>query len=152
MVQSERTGSRATQTNALVSDLGLSLFLSSSLFVHAQLWMSLTFWQMSTIRSPFSSQFVTSNFSSIRIVLCWFFTSIALGDTNLCLSPMLIRNVSVVEEETTWAVCLFHQCNQSVHVTDGVTVTSLFTSLLQKISTDVDCLCQIALNRKFYKF
>ena len=62
--------------------------------------MSLTLWEMSTIRSPFSSQIVTSYFSSILIVRCWFFTLIALGDTNLCLSLMLVRNASVVEEET----------------------------------------------------
>jgi len=30
---------------------------------------------------------------------------------------------------TTRAVCLYHQHNQSIHVTDGVAVTSLSTSL-----------------------
>ena len=39
-------------------------------------------------------------------------------------------------------------CNQSTHVTDGVTVTLLSASLLQKISAATDCLCQIVLNRK----
>jgi len=34
-----------------------------------------------------------------------------------------------------------------MHVTDGVTVMSLLVSLLQKISVDTDCLCQIALNQ-----
>ena len=34
-----------------------------------------------------------------------------------------------------------------MHVTDGVTVTSLSASLLQKISVATDHLCQIALNR-----
>jgi hypothetical protein len=65
--------------------------------------MSLTLWQMSSIHLPFSSQIVTSNFSSILvlIVLYWFFTWIALGDTNLCLSLMLVRNANIVEEETT---------------------------------------------------
>jgi hypothetical protein len=31
-------------------------------------------------------------------------------------------------------------CNQSTHVTDGVTVTLLSASLLQKISAATDCL------------
>jgi hypothetical protein len=38
-------------------------------------------------------------------------------------------------------------------MTDGVTVTSLPASLLQKISATMDCLCQVALNRKLsHKF
>lgn len=55
---------------------------------------------------------------------------------------------NVVEEETTWATCLYNQCNQSIHITDGVIVTSLSVSLLQKISVAMDHLCQIALNWK----
>jgi len=45
----------------------------------------------------------TSNFSSILVLIIrhWFFTWIALGDTNLCLSLMLVRSANVVEEETT---------------------------------------------------
>jgi len=39
--------------------------------------------------------------------------------------------------------------NVSIHnVTDGVTVMSLSASLLQKISVNVDFVCQIVLNSK----
>lgn len=61
---------------------------------------------------------------------------------------MLVRSISAFEEETKWAMWLYHQHNQFIHVTDGVIVTSLSASLLQKISVAVDCLCQITLNRK----
>jgi len=42
---------------------------------------------------------------------------------------------------------VYHQHNQLIHVTDGLTVMSLSASLLQKISAATDRLCQIALNR-----
>ena len=45
------------------------------------------------------------------------------------------------------AVCLFRQCNQSIHVTDGVTVTSLSNSLQYKTSAAMNHVCQIALNQ-----
>jgi DNA/RNA-binding domain of Phe-tRNA-synthetase-like protein len=61
---------------------------------------------------------------------------------------MLVRKANAVEEETEWATRLYHQCNQSIHVTDGVTVTSLSASLLQKIRAATDHLCQITLNQK----
>jgi hypothetical protein len=37
---------------------------------------------------------------------------------------------------------------RSIHVTGGVTVTSLSAGLLQKISAATECLCQIALSGK----
>ena len=108
------------------------------------IWASLTLWHMSTILSPFSSWPITSNFSSVLIVLCQFFTWIALGYVDLHFS----FNTNAIEEETASAAWLYHQHNQSVHVTDGVTVMSLSASLLQKISVATNHLCQIVLNRK----
>jgi len=55
---------------------------------------------MSIFRSPFSSQ-LTSNFSSVLIVICLFFTWIALGDVDLCVTLMLVRKANAVEEEGT---------------------------------------------------
>jgi hypothetical protein len=55
---------------------------------------------MSTIRSPFSSRLITSNFSSVLIVCCRFFTLIALGDADLRFSLILVRKANAVEEET----------------------------------------------------
>jgi hypothetical protein len=51
---------------------------------------------MSTIHSPFSSWLITSNFSSVLIVFCQFFTWIALGYVDLHFS----LNTNAVEEET----------------------------------------------------
>ena len=59
---------------------------------------------------------------------------------------MLIRKASAVEEETRRTV-IYHQRNQYIHVTDGVTVASLSASLLQKIIAATYRLCQIASNR-----
>jgi hypothetical protein len=59
----------------------------------------------------------------------------------------LVRKASAVEEETKLTAWLYHQRNQSINVTDGVTVTSLPCNLLQKISATTDRICQIALNR-----
>ena len=108
-------------------------------------FLSLTLWHISPIRSPFSSRLITCNFSSVPIVFRRFFTWIALGDADLRFPLILVRKVNGVEEETKWSVWLYHQRNQSIHVTEGVTVTSLPASLLQKIS-------QIALNQKFEKW
>jgi hypothetical protein len=56
------------------------------------------------------------------------------------------------EEVTISATFLYHQLNQSIHITDGVTVMSLSPSLLQK-SVAMDDLCQIVLNQKLsHKF
>jgi hypothetical protein len=60
----------------------------------------------------------------------------------------LVRKANAVKEETKWATWLYHQRNKSIHVTDGVTMTSLSASLLQKIHAAMDRLCQILLNWK----
>jgi hypothetical protein len=57
---------------------------------------------MSTFCSPFSSQ-LTSNFSSVLIVIRIFLTWIALGGVDLCLSLMLVWKTNAVEEEGTRA-------------------------------------------------
>ena len=44
----------------------------------------LTLWHMSTIRSPFLSQVITSNFLSVLIVFHQFSTWIARSDVDLC--------------------------------------------------------------------
>jgi len=41
-----------------------------------------------------------------------------------------------------WFSWLYHQHNQSIYVTEGVTVMSLAASLLRKISAAIDHLCQ----------
>jgi len=55
---------------------------------------------VSTIRSPFSSWLIASNFSSISIIFCQFFTWIALGGVDFHLSLMLVRKGNACEEET----------------------------------------------------
>jgi hypothetical protein len=60
---------------------------------------------------------------------------------------MLVRKANADEEQTKWAVSLYHQHDQSIPVTDDVTVASLPASLPQKISAFMDHLRQIALNR-----
>jgi len=62
------------------------------------LQMSLTLWRMSTIHSPFSNRLITSNFSSVLIVCCQFFTWIALGDVDLHFSFTLVRKADVEEK------------------------------------------------------
>jgi len=63
---------------------------------------------MSTIQSPFSSWHITSIFSPIMIVFHRFLTWIA-------------RGVSLILEIRTnvFAMGLYHQCNQSIRMTDG---------------------------------
>jgi hypothetical protein len=46
---------------------------------------------------------------------------------------------------------IYHQRNQSIQVTDGMTVMSLSASLLQKIKVAMDHLCQITLNQKLLR-
>jgi hypothetical protein len=60
---------------------------------------------------------------------------------------MLVRKPDVVEEETS-EQCDCHRHNHSMHVTDGMTVISLFASRLWKICVAPDWLCQIAVNPK----
>jgi len=83
------------------------------------------------------------------LVFIW----IPVDDGDLCFSLMLARKANDVEEETMWNVWLNFHHNQSLHVTDIVTVMSLSASLLQKVSAATDHLCQITLNRKLlHKF
>ena len=81
------------------------------------------------------------------MIFCSFFTWIALGDVDWHFSNMLVRNTNGVEEETTWTMWLY-KCNQSKHVTNGVTVMPLSASLLHEISVAIGCLWQIVLNQK----
>jgi len=88
---------------------------------------------MSTICSPLSSQLIISNISLILTIFQWFFTGIELGDVDWWFSLMLVRKANAVDEETKWAMSLYHQHKQSIHMTNGVTVMPLTASLLQKI-------------------
>jgi len=57
----------------------------------------------STVRSPFSNQLITSNFSSFLILFREFFTWTALGEADLRLSLVLVTNNNAVEAGTTSA-------------------------------------------------
>jgi len=116
---------------------------------------------MPTIHSPFLSHLIASNFSSILTVFLWFFIWTALGDVDLCSSLILVTKAYAVEQGATSAMRFYHQCNQSIHMADGVTAMSLSASLQDKtvppgiilsncvqLKTITDCLCQIALNGK----
>jgi len=63
---------------------------------------SLTSQHLPTICSTFSSRLITSNFSSIMIVFCQFFTWIALGDVDLHLPLILVTKANAVAEKTKW--------------------------------------------------
>jgi hypothetical protein len=103
---------------------------------------------LSSICSPFSSWLILSNFSSIPIVFCWFFTWNALGYVFFGFSLSLVTKVNAVEGGTTSDTWLYHQSKHSTHVTNGMTVTSLSVSLQHKTSATRPCLCQIVLNCK----
>jgi hypothetical protein len=92
---------------------------------------------------------VLVNLSSILIVFHRFFTWITLGDTDLCFSFIFLPKANGDEGGITWAVCLYHQCNQSVRVTDGMTVTLFSDGLQHKTSAATFHLCQIALYWRF---
>ena len=59
---------------------------------------------------------------------------------------VLLRRANAVEAKINCAVLFSRQRNQSIRVTNGMTVTPLSASPLQKISVTMDCLCQIMLN------
>ena len=99
----------------------------------------------STVRSPLSGQLITSNFSSIVIVFRWVFTWFALKWWTFRFPTHLGKK----SQRYSTAGCLYHKHNQSIRVTDGVTVTSLSASLLQKISAGTDRLSQNAFNRNY---
>jgi len=54
-----------------------------------------------------------SKFTAILSIFHQFFTSIALGNTYLCFSLMLVRKANT-DEGNSWALWLYHQCNQSI--------------------------------------
>jgi hypothetical protein len=80
----------------------------------------------------FSSKLITCNCSSVLIVFCWFFTWNSLGDVALRICLTLVRKANAVDEETRWTAWLYHYCEQSIRVTDGMTVILLFASLQHK--------------------
>jgi hypothetical protein len=107
----------------------------------------------------FSNWLIMSNLSSVTIFFHQFFTWNSLGDVDLHFSLMLVRKDNAPQVATKWAVWLYHHSNQSVHMTDRATLSSLTVSVLQKISVATDHLLQIALNwkllnifEKWYKF
>ena len=57
-----------------------------------------------------------------------FFSWIALGTVELHVSVILVKKATAVKGGTTSATWLYHQHNQSIHMTDGVTVMSLSAS------------------------
>jgi len=58
---------------------------------------------MSTIRSSFSDQVITSNFLSVLIVFHQFCTWIAPSDVDLCFLLVLVTKASAIEGGTTLA-------------------------------------------------
>jgi len=132
--------------NTLVPDLPHYVILSAlSCTVCEQLWANLTLQHTSTIHSPFLSQLITYNFSSILIALHQYFTWIALSDADLCFSLILVIKANAVEGGTT-PVVWYHQRNQSTHVTNGMNVTAPSANLQHKTSAAIDRVWQIALN------
>jgi len=63
--------------------------------------MNLTLWHMSTIRSPFSNQVITSNFLSVLFVFHQFCTWIAPSDVDLRFLLILVTKASAIEGGTT---------------------------------------------------
>jgi hypothetical protein len=82
------------------------------------------------------------------MVFHWFFTWIVLRYADLHFLLILVMKANAVEGGTTSAMWLYHQRNQTIHVTDGVTVTSLSASLQHKTQAAMDHICQIILNKK----
>ena len=64
----------------------------------------------------------------------------------------LYQKPMLLEQGTTSATLLYQQCNQSMHMTDGMRVMSLSASLQHKTSPARDCLCQTTLNPKLLCF
>ena len=106
------------------------------------IWAHLTLWHKSTIHSLFLSWHTASNFSSVLIVFRWFFNWLALGDLDYVSEVVLVTKANVVEGGIISPTWLYHQHNQSTHMT----ATSL--PLTSNTSVAGDRLCQIALNQK----
>jgi hypothetical protein len=79
------------------------------------------------------------------------FTWITAGDVDLRFSREFLRKAKAVDEETTCASRLYHQRNQSMHMTDGVTVMSLSaaTKRLYQILVNQELSCTFEKWRKF---
>jgi hypothetical protein len=60
------------------------------------------------------------NFPSLLTVFCRFFPWIMQGDGDLCFSLILVTKANSVDGGSTSAAQLYHQCNQSTLVTDGM--------------------------------
>jgi hypothetical protein len=91
--------------NTLLHDIAFSVTLSAfSQTVYMLLRAYLTLQHVSTIHSFFSSQLITSNFSSILIIFCQFFTWIVLGNVDIHFSLILVTKASADERETMSAV------------------------------------------------
>jgi hypothetical protein len=105
---------------------------------------------MSAIHVPFSSWVITSNSSLVLTVFRQFFTWITLNNTDLHFLLILVTKANAVEGTTTSAAWLYHQCSQSIHVTDGMTATSLSASLWHKKRATTDHVGQITLNWKLW--
>jgi hypothetical protein len=136
------------RTNSVVSDIALSLMLSSlSWIVHTLLWASVTLHHTSAIPSLLQ---LTCNFSSVLIVCCWFLTWVALDDVHLCFSLMLIRKPNAVEEEGTWAASFYYSI---IHTHDWWHDSYIsFYLPPAEGSVAMDHLFQIVLNWKLCKF
>ena len=113
----------------LVLHFALSLILSAlPQNVCTLLLVNRTLWHMSTIPSPFSSQLITSNLSSVLNVFCQIFTWIALSDVDLHFSLTLVTKPKLLKRK------LYQLCDYIIniirqHMTDGLTVTSISASL-----------------------
>jgi len=131
------------------SDSAFSVIISAlSRTVHRLISTCITLQHMSKNCSNLSSQFITSNFPSILIAWCRFFTCAALGDVDLCFSHIFISKPMMTKGEPHEMHLLYHQHNQHKHVTDGVKVTWISASPQRKTSTAKFRQRQIALNQK----
>jgi len=99
----------------------------------------------------FSSWIITANFSSVAIVCHQFLTWIAQSYVDLCLTLLLVRKFSAVEEELNEP---YHNITSMINPYRWIMVClvmSLSASFLQKISAATDHLCQIALKQNHAK-
>jgi len=79
-------------------------------------------------------------FSLILIVFHQFSSWITLDDVDLCFSLILVTKANAVEGGTTSAAWLYHQCTQSIHVTDGMIVMSISASLRHDNCCQASCM------------
>jgi len=109
---------------------------------------------MGWLLSNFSSWLTASNFSLILIVFHHFFTFITLGDAYLPFSLIFVPKANDDERGIKQATYLYHKRNQSIHVTDGMTLPSLSAGLQHKTNMAEFHLCRTALTfwRRNYFF